>query len=776
MSDPSSDGKGEPVRLPSIFKLMSDVVPTYEALGSFKNALTDTNDSKNNSSHAADQVNGNVAFNNTELHSRFGKSELKQKSDIFDLKDAKGIGQMQDVNSPSSQNSDDSSERSKCDGNSPVGETSQTRLDENGNKKPEAQRNLEPLARFQRSQISLRPLSKGPEYSEFEYERGDPRIQPFMGQPENQVNESAGAAGANNGHYSENIFGSFSRIGLSHNSSNSSSNEGINNRSSEKSLSEITDQGSRSSGSINGKHSIVSSRTDTPYLYRSSSEGSRMDLPNKVGDMDGRVVKNEPPSNMQRLEGFYGDRTRHNRRDFSNSQKTQECRSPIADQVHAVGGGEAQPAGDTLGKCVISARQPLEPHPSIQEEVRYSKIPVYSFVKSEAIQPPTLQANQPNVKDSSSGLPAVPMIPALRLPKAFLANDRGQSILQDSSASSPSMSSSWSSHQSGLTHALTISGSSQSTGTSLPTNRSQQATSISSMLNGDLIEANTKLQMYYGTYGPQYSGNTQYMPIQSGLSAFSPYQSAYNTHHHQNLTASPGYHSLHPLLQAQQQYSPQALASQTTPQSAPSMVPGYANASRPMNNSQFTSIQSSKAPGHESISANYSSQVRDSNISRSIHFNSAIASNERHKHHKQGFSRYIHEGSHQQSEFHIIDSNTGKHLVVEGPKRRGNLPKDVTTILRGWLASHLGNPYPTEDDKISLVAQTGLSMVQVSNWFINARRRSIPASQRRGKSHIYGHSRRESHGLKSKQGIKENAKIGDISNNISSHDINHNNK
>lgn len=64
-------------------------------------------------------------------------------------------------------------------------------------------------------------------------------------------------------------------------------------------------------------------------------------------------------------------------------------------------------------------------------------------------------------------------------------------------------------------------------------------------------------------------------------------------------------------------------------------------------------------------------------------------------------------------------------------RRRGNLPKDVTNTLRHWLNSHLDNPYPSEEDKRQLMRETGLSIVQVSNWFINARRRSLPPEHRR---------------------------------------------
>jgi len=60
-------------------------------------------------------------------------------------------------------------------------------------------------------------------------------------------------------------------------------------------------------------------------------------------------------------------------------------------------------------------------------------------------------------------------------------------------------------------------------------------------------------------------------------------------------------------------------------------------------------------------------------------------------------------------------------------KRRGNLPKETTDKLRAWFMAHLNHPYPTEDEKQELMRQTGLQMNQISNWFINARRRQLPA-------------------------------------------------
>ncbi|KAL1922624.1 uncharacterized protein VTP21DRAFT_10163 [Calcarisporiella thermophila] len=58
-------------------------------------------------------------------------------------------------------------------------------------------------------------------------------------------------------------------------------------------------------------------------------------------------------------------------------------------------------------------------------------------------------------------------------------------------------------------------------------------------------------------------------------------------------------------------------------------------------------------------------------------------------------------------------------------RRRGNLPKATTAILRQWLTEHLRRPYPTEEEKLQLACKTKLSLNQISNWFINARRRYL---------------------------------------------------
>jgi hypothetical protein len=55
-------------------------------------------------------------------------------------------------------------------------------------------------------------------------------------------------------------------------------------------------------------------------------------------------------------------------------------------------------------------------------------------------------------------------------------------------------------------------------------------------------------------------------------------------------------------------------------------------------------------------------------------------------------------------------------LDSRGKRRRGNLPKPVTDVLRSWFHEHLDHPYPTEEDKQVFMSRTGLSLSQVSTF------------------------------------------------------------
>ncbi|KAL4609099.1 homeobox protein PKNOX1 [Arapaima gigas] len=65
------------------------------------------------------------------------------------------------------------------------------------------------------------------------------------------------------------------------------------------------------------------------------------------------------------------------------------------------------------------------------------------------------------------------------------------------------------------------------------------------------------------------------------------------------------------------------------------------------------------------------------------------------------------------------------HDDASSKNKRGVLPKQATNVMRSWLFQHIGHPYPTEEEKKQIASQTKLTLLQVNNWFINARRRIL---------------------------------------------------
>ncbi|KAM0751999.1 hypothetical protein T439DRAFT_354879 [Meredithblackwellia eburnea MCA 4105] len=70
-------------------------------------------------------------------------------------------------------------------------------------------------------------------------------------------------------------------------------------------------------------------------------------------------------------------------------------------------------------------------------------------------------------------------------------------------------------------------------------------------------------------------------------------------------------------------------------------------------------------------------------------------------------------------------ASTLKSATLPGSKTR-TLPDDAKRLLKDWYYVHASNPYPTSDEKELLIRETNLTLVQLNDWFINARRR-IPA-------------------------------------------------
>jgi len=62
---------------------------------------------------------------------------------------------------------------------------------------------------------------------------------------------------------------------------------------------------------------------------------------------------------------------------------------------------------------------------------------------------------------------------------------------------------------------------------------------------------------------------------------------------------------------------------------------------------------------------------------------------------------------------------------ADSGKKKGVLPPASTNVMKTWLFKHILHPYPSEDEKLEIVSVTGLSLHQVNNWFINARRRIL---------------------------------------------------
>jgi len=87
-----------------------------------------------------------------------------------------------------------------------------------------------------------------------------------------------------------------------------------------------------------------------------------------------------------------------------------------------------------------------------------------------------------------------------------------------------------------------------------------------------------------------------------------------------------------------------------------------------------------------------------------------------------------HQNNHQYNHHMSVRTNQIQGFEENGPirkQKRGVLPKQATEILRSWLFSHIVHAYPTEDEKRQLASQTNLTLLQVNNWFINARRRIL---------------------------------------------------
>ncbi|EED94845.1 predicted protein, partial [Thalassiosira pseudonana CCMP1335] len=53
------------------------------------------------------------------------------------------------------------------------------------------------------------------------------------------------------------------------------------------------------------------------------------------------------------------------------------------------------------------------------------------------------------------------------------------------------------------------------------------------------------------------------------------------------------------------------------------------------------------------------------------------------------------------------------------------LPQETVDYLEAWMMSpeHIYRPYPTKQEKAEIMAETGIELKQLTNWFANKRKR-----------------------------------------------------
>eukprot|EP00934_Nitzschia_sp_Nitz4_P002526 Nitzschia sp. Nitz4//scaffold76_size158648//69856//71384//NITZ4_002546-RA/size158648-snap-gene-0.287-mRNA-1//1//CDS//3329557845//2516//frame0 len=58
-------------------------------------------------------------------------------------------------------------------------------------------------------------------------------------------------------------------------------------------------------------------------------------------------------------------------------------------------------------------------------------------------------------------------------------------------------------------------------------------------------------------------------------------------------------------------------------------------------------------------------------------------------------------------------------------RKSSSLPAETVEYLKNWMMSpeHIAHPYPTEQEKAKMMADTGIELKQLTNWFVNNRKR-----------------------------------------------------
>eukprot|EP00546_Thalassionema_frauenfeldii_P020916 CAMPEP_0178903322 /NCGR_PEP_ID=MMETSP0786-20121207/5093_1 /TAXON_ID=186022 /ORGANISM="Thalassionema frauenfeldii, Strain CCMP 1798" /LENGTH=384 /DNA_ID=CAMNT_0020574681 /DNA_START=147 /DNA_END=1301 /DNA_ORIENTATION=- len=70
-------------------------------------------------------------------------------------------------------------------------------------------------------------------------------------------------------------------------------------------------------------------------------------------------------------------------------------------------------------------------------------------------------------------------------------------------------------------------------------------------------------------------------------------------------------------------------------------------------------------------------------------------------------------------------SVASKSKNQKSQKKSSSLPAETVDYLKAWMMSpeHVAHPYPTEQEKSQIMADTGIELKQLTNWFVNNRKR-----------------------------------------------------
>ncbi|XP_071086475.1 pre-B-cell leukemia transcription factor 4-like [Haliotis cracherodii] len=72
----------------------------------------------------------------------------------------------------------------------------------------------------------------------------------------------------------------------------------------------------------------------------------------------------------------------------------------------------------------------------------------------------------------------------------------------------------------------------------------------------------------------------------------------------------------------------------------------------------------------------------------------------------------------------------------QGKMRSRQLSPRAVQIMTQWYEQHLHNPYPSDDEKVKMAEEGGISLSQVKAWFANKRNRSANTKPKRQKMQV----------------------------------------